>query len=65
MNDYRLYKITIGCDLSAVERSYKVVALEPLAAVDIAINLARKDNWPQHSVFAAVNIKLADNRVKN
>ena len=65
MNDYRFYRVTIGCNVSTLERSYKVVALEPEAAVTIAKRLAKKDNWPTHSVLAAVNIILADNRVKN
>lgn len=65
MNDFRFYRVTIGCDKSATERSYKVIALEPVEAVTIATRVASKDEWPINSALAAVNIKLADNRVKN
>ncbi len=65
MNDYRIYHITVGCDKSSFERTYKVLALEPVAATTIALNLANKDKWPMGSNLAAVNLVLADNRVKN
>jgi len=65
INDYRFYRVTIGCISSMLERSYKVIALEPDMAINIAIKVAEKDSWPLPVSLAAVDISLADNRVKN
>lgn len=65
MNDYRFYQITIGCDKSILERSYRVIATNPAAAIVIAKEIALKDQWPFFSILAAVSIVLTDNRTKN
>lgn len=75
IKDYRIYKITIEGNLkncrdsriSSVEHTYKIIALNPDEAVEMAINIAKNDKFmfPAGCELSSKDIKLIDNRVKN